>query len=219
MGDKIKNMTQEEIYKLHKKYSQGEYGDELLDLVWTHSLIVRDIALQLAKKLEEKKIKINTELVEIGVLIHDIGCYDCYEFVRKNVKPYIQHGVVGTEILRKEGFGEEICKIASVHLGVGITKENIIQNKLPLEVKDFVPETLEEKLVAYADNFHSKNGPKFMDFETARGKLARLWSLSPAKFDEFKAIFGEPELEEIKKKYGEWQEKTGVWLKTIKSSP
>lgn len=208
-------MNEEKIYNLHKKYSRGEYGDELLDLVWNHSLIVRDIAMQLAKKMEGKNIKTNIELVETGALIHDIGCYDCYEFVRKNVKPYIQHGVVGSEILKNEGFDKKVCNIASIHLGVGITKENIVANKLPLEEKDFVPTTLEEKLVAYADNFHSKNGPKFMTFEEARNKLAKLWTLSPVSFDEFKTIFGEPELEEIEKKYSEWQEKTKEWLKKI----
>lgn len=213
-------MDEKKIYELHKKYSRGEYGDELLDIVWTHSLIVRDIAMQLGNKLIEKNIKIDLKLVEIGILIHDIGCYDCdcYKFIKKKVKPYVQHGIIGTKILKNEGFNEEIYRIASLHLGVGITKENIIQNNLSLEIKDFLPITLEEELVAYADNFHSKNGPKFMSFEEAKEKLNGLWPESIITLERFKKKFGEPELDKIINKYNKWQTKVEKWLRKLEQN-
>jgi hypothetical protein len=46
-------MKQSDIYKLHKKYSVGEYQKEKLEIGWTHSLIVKVIALQIAEKLEK----------------------------------------------------------------------------------------------------------------------------------------------------------------------
>ena len=135
-------MTEEDLFKLHQKYAEGENQKELLDLVWGHSLIVRDIALQLADNLDKKGIKINKEIVETGALIHDIGCYNYYKKI-DNI-PYILHGVKGYEILKNEGFNEEIAKIAMIHLGVGLVKENIIKNNLPFEEKDYIPITIEE---------------------------------------------------------------------------
>ncbi len=182
-------MNQDIIYKLHQKYAEGEKQQELLDLVWNHSLIVRDIVMQLVGNLTKKGIKINKELVEIGALVHDIGCYDYYK--KTNDIPYILHGLRGYEILKNEGFAEEIARIATIHSGVGIVKENVVANNLPLEHKDFIPITLEEELVAYADNFHSKKGPSFLTFEEAKEKLAGLWSESPIIFERFRKKFGE----------------------------
>jgi uncharacterized protein len=199
-------MTKEEIYKLHQKYCRGINEKMLLDVVWTHSLIVRDIALELAKNLEKRNIKIDKKLLEIGALVHDIGCYRCYEFYGRNEGVYVQHGVKGYEILKNEGFSEEIARMAEVHLGVGIIKENIIQNSLPLEEKDYIPMTLEEELVAYADNFHSKSGPRFLNFKEAREKMLNLWVESEVIFERFEKKFGKPDLEKLEKKYGKWQE-------------
>jgi uncharacterized protein len=39
---------------------------------------------------------------------------------------------------------------------VGITSAEIIQQQLPLPNRDLVPETLAEKIIAYADKFFSK---------------------------------------------------------------
>ena len=184
-------MTEEEIYKLHQKYANG--NKEALDLVWNHSLVVRDIVQQLGNNLIKNKIKIDLKLAETGALIHDIGCYDFYNKL-KNM-PYIKHGVKGYEILKNEKFDEEITRMAMIHLGVGIDKENILVNELPLEKKDFIPLTLEEELVAYADNFHSKSGPRFVNFEEAKEKLAGLWNKSPIIFERFRQKFGEPDLD------------------------
>jgi uncharacterized protein len=187
-------MNQGDIYKLHQKYSQGENQEIILNAVWGHSLIVRDIALELADNLIKKGIKIDKELVEVGALVHDMGCYKCYEHYGRNEGPYIQHGVKGYEILKKEGFSEEIARMAEVHLGVGLIKENVIANNLPLEHRDYIPITLEEELVAYADNFHSKSGPKFDSFEKSREKLAKLWPESVIIFERFRKKFGEPKI-------------------------
>ena len=180
-------MTQEEIYKLHQKYANSK---EDLDKVWSHSLIIKEIAQQLIDDLIKKGIEIDKNLVKIGTLLHDIGCYEHYKD-QKNV-PYILHGVKGYEILKNEGFEEKFCRMAMIHLGVGIVKENIIVNNLPLKKQDYIPITLEEELVAYADNFHSKAGPRFLNFEEARERLAGLWNDSPIIFDRFKKKFGEP---------------------------
>ena len=181
-------MGQNDIYKLHQKYAKG--NKEALDLVWNHSLVVRDIVRQLGNNLIKNKIKIDLELAETGALIHDIGCYDYYNKV-ENI-PYVKHGIRGYEILKSEGFDEEIARIATIHLGVGITKENIIANNLPFEKRDYIPITLEEELIAYADNFHSKGGPNFMNFEEAKEKLVKFREESGVIFERFRKKFGTP---------------------------
>ena len=53
-------MKQNDVFKLHQKCANG--NKEALDLVWGHSLIVRDIALPLADNLIGKGIKINKDI-------------------------------------------------------------------------------------------------------------------------------------------------------------
>ena len=216
VNGKIEGMNEKKIYKLHKKYSKGVNQEIILDAVWGHSLIVKDIALELVKNLEKRGIKINKKLVEIGCLVHDIGCYECYEFYGRNKGCYIQHGIRGYEILKKEGFGEEIARMATIHLGVGLVEENVVASGLPLEHKDYIPITLEEELVAYADNFHSKSGPKFDKFENSREKLAKLWPESVMIFDRFRKKFGEPELKKLEKKYNKWQKEMEKKIRKFK---
>ena len=42
------------------------------------------------------------------------------------------------------------------HVGVGITKENIERNNLPLPKRDMRPRTIEEQIICLADKFYSK---------------------------------------------------------------
>ena len=72
-----------------------------------------------------------------------------------NVTNGIDHAVKGAEILRGAKVSEEIVKIVERHTGAGITKEEA--SKLGLPVKDYTPITIEEKIVAQADNLVSGN--------------------------------------------------------------
>jgi uncharacterized protein len=42
--------------------------------------------------------------------------------------------------------------VAERHLGAGIPKDEIIKQKLDLPLKDFVPVSVEEKIISHADN-------------------------------------------------------------------
>jgi uncharacterized protein len=63
--------------------------------------------------------------------------------------------VIGRDILEKEGY-LDLALVCERHIGVGITKQEIIEKKLPLPPRDMVPQTLEEKIIAFADKFFSK---------------------------------------------------------------
>jgi len=101
-----------------------------------HSRAVRDIAVKIAQKTGA-----DLKLVEAGALLHDIG---------RSKTHGIMHGVEGVKIGKKIGLPISIILIIERHLGAGIPKEEAV--KLGLPEKDYLPETIEEKIVAHADN-------------------------------------------------------------------
>ena len=104
--------------------------------VINHCIAVRDIAIKIAKKADA-----NIQLVEAGSLLHDIGRSKTHD---------IHHAVKGVEIVKKLNIDESIIRIIECHIGAGILKEDA--KKLGLPVKDYMPVTLEEKIVCHADN-------------------------------------------------------------------
>jgi uncharacterized protein (TIGR00295 family) len=62
----------------------------------------------------------------------------------------MDHAVEGAKILRKDGFDERIVKIVERHIGAGLTAKEAKEFGLP--ERDYIPETIEEKIVAMADN-------------------------------------------------------------------
>ncbi len=106
------------------------------DRLLKHSRAVRDFAVGIAARCNADQ-----KLVSMGALLHDIGR------TRTNGT---DHALVGSQLLEEENLDERIVMIVQRHSGAGIPKEEAI--KLGLPEIDFIPETLEEKIVAHADN-------------------------------------------------------------------
>jgi uncharacterized protein (TIGR00295 family) len=104
--------------------------------VINHCKAVRKVAVRIAKKAHA-----NIPLVEAGSLLHDIG---------RSKTQGIMHGIEGAKIAVQLGLPESLVHIIERHVGAGIPKEEAI--KLGLPPKDYIPTTLEEKIVAHADN-------------------------------------------------------------------
>ncbi|MCK5413184.1 MAG: HD domain-containing protein [Candidatus Pacebacteria bacterium] len=142
-------------FKIFKKYSTSE---DSFEIVLNHSLIVLGKSIEI---INRKKLynKIDFGLIVSGCLLHDIGIFGLKNGGLDTTKrvDYLQHGIFGGKILRKEKLFKEAL-IAERHIGSGLSKEYIMQNNLPLPKKDFLPITLEQKLICYADKFHSKSG-------------------------------------------------------------
>ncbi|MDD1720832.1 MAG: HDIG domain-containing protein [Euryarchaeota archaeon] len=83
----------------------------------------------------------NVELVRIGGLLHDIGRCRTHQ---------INHGIAGAQILRRNNIDERIARIAERHVGAGITADEAAGLGLPSGT--YVPQTIEEKIVAAVDN-------------------------------------------------------------------
>lgn len=187
--------TVKTIKKLHFKYAPDK---KTFLLVFTHCQIVKEISEQLVK---ENNLIINKELVIAGSLLHDIGAYKLINqwgvFDESN---YIRHGIEGYHILLQEGFPEELCLIAERHTGVGISKNDVIQQKLSLPVRDYLALTLEERIVMYADKFHSKSS-HFNSLNTYSSYIKRFGQNKVKKFQSLARLFGVPNLELLAKKY------------------
>ncbi len=59
----------------------------------------------------------------------------------------------GRKIVKQYGYPEEVQNIVERHIGAGITEEESV--KLGLPKKSYIPQTIEEKIVAHADNLLS----------------------------------------------------------------
>lgn len=134
------------------------YHDQsrLRAILMTHSRLVADKALHCA---ERRGIDIDKEFVEEAAMLHDIGIFRCNapDILCFGELPYICHGVEGSNILRAEGLTRHAL-VCERHTGAGLTIADIEQQALPLPHRDMTPQTLEEKLICYADKFYSKSG-------------------------------------------------------------
>ncbi len=103
----------------------------------------KTVARQAAVFSEQASLRgmvVDSELVKMGALLHDIGRSRTHE---------PGHGFEGGKILRGIGVDERIAKIAERHVGAGIPASEA--KHLGLPALDFIPETIEEKIVCYAD--------------------------------------------------------------------
>lgn len=104
-----------------------------------HCLTVERTSISIAKRILANGNKIDLQLVSVGALLHDIGRARTHD---------IEHGVEGGKILRAIGL-KDLAHFAENHVGAGIPAGEA--KKLGLPARDFIPATLEEKVVAYAD--------------------------------------------------------------------
>ncbi|MEM1514795.1 MAG: TIGR00295 family protein [Candidatus Bathyarchaeia archaeon] len=105
-----------------------------------HCEAVARLAVKIANRCLEEGVKVNIHLVHIGALLHDIG---------RSKTHGIHHAIIGAEIARSLGLPESIASIIERHIGGGISSDEAI--KLGLPKKDYIPVTIEEKIVLCAD--------------------------------------------------------------------
>lgn len=142
-----------DINFIYNKY----YSDNLplRRIVRIHSEQVANKALDICMK---KNLLLEPDDVYIAAMLHDIGVVKCWapDIYSRGSLPYLQHGIEGKKILENNGYSQ-YSSICSTHTGAGISSKEIRQNHLPLPEKDFLPQTLLEKLICYADKFYSKS--------------------------------------------------------------
>ena len=145
-------------------------------LLIAHSRCVARRALHIAGQHPE--LHADTHFLFHAAMFHDIGIFltDAPGIHCFGTAPYLLHGRLGAELLRKEGL-ERYARVCERHTGTGLTKEQIIAQALPLPPQDFCPQTEEECIICYADKFYSKSHPE-------RTKTVEQAALSLQKFGE-----------------------------------
>ena len=124
-------------------------------------------------------------------MLHDIGIFKCDAAGIQcfGTEPYICHGRIGAELLRSEGFPRH-ARVCERHTGAGITKAQIIAQNLPLPQQDFLPETMEEKVICYADKFFSKTHiDREKTIEQAEKSLSKFGDEGVLRFREWEKCF------------------------------
>jgi len=106
-----------------------------------HCKEVASLAVEIAEKAKAAGNNVNSELVEVGALLHDVGRCRTHG---------IAHAVEGFKLAKTKGVEPEIAEIIKRHIGAGISKEEAKELGLPED--DYFPRSLEEKIVAHADN-------------------------------------------------------------------
>lgn len=98
------------------------------------------LAVQIAENCKKKGLNVDIQLVRIGALLHDIGRAKTHS---------VDHVIAGVQIAKELGLPASIISIIERHVGGGISRDEA--KKLGWPVKDYLPQTLEERIVAYAD--------------------------------------------------------------------
>lgn len=167
---------------IHRYYPED---NALRRMLLHHSRQVCARALQIVERHPE--LGANRNLVEAGAMLHDIGIFltDAPGIHCHGTAHYILHGSLGAQLLRNEAeqlkkkkqqaeqlkkeklqaiqlqeelhFYEALARICERHTGTGLTRQTIIERRLPDPQQDLLPETIEEQIICYADKFYSKS--------------------------------------------------------------
>ena len=150
----------EECIRLLKKSGCSEK-------VINHCETVCDIALNIARHTDA-----DLKLVEAGALLHDIGRSKTHD---------IYHAVEGVKIAKKLDLPEKIILIIERHIGAGLSQTEA--KKLGLPAKDYMPLSIEEKIVCHADNLtdSGKRQPLEVEVEKALEKGLNEYALKLVK--------------------------------------
>jgi uncharacterized protein len=180
--------TDGEIEALHRDHAPTR---EAFESVYEHCRIVCEVAEQFLPELD-----VDPDLVRAGALLHDIGVYRLYTATGElDTTEYVRHGLLGHELLDSLGFPDTISRFCSRHSGVGITRDDVRREALPIPVDDYVPGSREEELVMYADKFHSKRTPPVFVSGGSYQVAVRRWGEDKVvTFAALRARYGDPEL-------------------------
>lgn len=118
---------------LHRKYGSSER-------IVSHCRAVTRVSETLTDAFATKGIPIDRHAVVAGALLHDIG---------RNRTNNVDHGYIGAKILQDEGVDTIVVEIVKRHVGAGISNEEAASLGFP--EGDYIPRTLEEKVVCFSD--------------------------------------------------------------------
>ena len=130
-------------------------GTKLYNIYMSHAEDVTNKALRIVQQHPE--LAVDVRFIEEAAMLHDIAIFETHapHIGCTGTMPYICHGYLGRELLTAEGFPKHglVCER---HTGVGLRLEEILHQELPIPHRDMQPQSLEEKIICFADKFYSK---------------------------------------------------------------
>ena len=141
---------EKEALLLHEKYGSDARIVE-------HCKTVASVASVLTKAMAERGVVVNDRAVVAAALLHDIG---------RTRTQTVHHGHAGAELLGEEGVDEVVLEIVKKHVGAGISREETVSLGFP--EGDYVPRTIEEKIVCFSDKMVGSNQVRPFEEEVRR---------------------------------------------------
>ena len=129
-----------------------------------HSIAVSKKAKKIAVNYSKiTGITLDMEQIEYGALLHDIG---------RSKTHSIDHAVVGAQLLRNLKFTDDLVNITLKHIGAGIPQYRGRKTWIGTR-HDYMPSTIEEKIVAHADNLTS--GTTEVGIDSVIKRWEKIW--------------------------------------------
>ena len=165
-------------------------NQSLKELLVHHSHQVAEMAMRVVKSHPE--LHLDENVIYAGAMLHDIGIVKCDAPVIfcYGTAPYMQHGPLGAELLKEVLKGEDLidCENGSTVSASAIAR--ICARHTGTGLPGFEPETMEEKVVCYADKYFSKSRPeRTRTTEEVRMSLAKWGDTNVVIFDEWHKMF------------------------------
>jgi uncharacterized protein (TIGR00295 family) len=115
------------------------------DWVLEHVLLVEGLAAAMVARARERGLEVDAARVHAGAILHDLG---------RSITQDPRHAHLGAELLRAAGDTDDaVIAIVERHTGAGLEPDDAERVGIPRA--DYTPVTLEEKIVAHADNLWS----------------------------------------------------------------
>lgn len=133
-------------------------GTPVYEMLLHHCASVAEAALEVAARVPE--LRPDTAFIREAAMLHDIGILltRAPEIGCFGRHAYVCHGYLGRKILEKHDLPAH-ARVCERHVGVGLSAADIAGQRLPLPVRDMLPETVEEQIICFADTFFSKTPP------------------------------------------------------------
>lgn len=165
-------------------------GSLTRDLLLRHGRLVGQKALDILDRAPW--LTADREFIFEAAMLHDIGIYRtrCPELGCVGSLPYVYHGVEGRMILDRLGLARHAL-VCERHVGVGISADEAIRQRLDFPHRDMLPLSVEEQLICYADKFYSKtdDGRHEKNIAEIIAKLARYGSSMADRFLRMHRLF------------------------------
>ncbi|MDE6173354.1 HD domain-containing protein [uncultured Bacteroides sp.] len=157
--------------------------NEQKHILTVHSRLVAEKALWIARRHPE--LQLDEVFLYEAAMLHDIGIFqtDAPGIYCFGEHPYICHGYLGADLMRREGYPRHAL-VCERHTGAGLSLDDILAQGLPVPHRDMLPVSLEEQVICFADKFYSKTHlEREKSVEKARKSLSAFGTAGLERFD------------------------------------